>query len=55
MKTIIDKNTGLVLYCAEIFDLKNSEIAIDEIPTEPCLDDEKAIYWNFNTKTFEIK
>jgi len=25
MKTIIDKNTGLVLYCAEKFDLKENE------------------------------
>lgn len=55
MKTIIEKNTGLVLYCAEEFDLKSDEIAIDETPTEPCLDEDKAIYWNFNENKFEIK
>jgi hypothetical protein len=55
MKTIIDNNKGLVLYCAETFDLKNGELAIDEMPTEPCLDEDKAIYWNFNENKFEIK
>jgi hypothetical protein len=45
MKTIIDKNTGLVLYCAETFYLKENETAIDELPTQAPEDETKSIYW----------
>lgn len=55
MKTIIHKNTGLVHYCAESFDLKDDEIAIDALPTEPCEDETKAMYWDFTNEKFIIK
>jgi len=51
MKTIIDKNTGQVLYCSMIeVELLENEIAIDELLTEemenPHFDFEKRIFYN---------
>jgi hypothetical protein len=57
MKTIIDKNTGKVLYGTLIeFELIESEIAIDELLTEnmenPYFDFETKVFYN---KTEELK
>lgn len=52
MKTIIDKNTGQVLYATLIeFELIESEIAIDELLTENM----ENPYFDFETKTFYNK
>jgi len=52
MKTIIDKNTGKVLYCSMIeVELSENEIAIDELLTEEM----ENPYFDFNTKTFYNK
>jgi len=51
MKTIIDKNTGKVLFCSMIeVELLENEISIDELLTEemenPYFDFEKRIFYN---------
>lgn len=51
MKTIIDKNTGKVLYCSMVeVELLENEILIDELLTEemenPYFDFEKRIFYN---------
>lgn len=52
MKTIIDKNTGKVLYATVIeLELIENEIAIDELLTEVM----ENPYFNFETKTFYNK
>jgi hypothetical protein len=52
MKTIIDKNTGQVLYASIIeVDLSENEIAIDELLTEEM----ENAYFDFETKTFYNK
>jgi hypothetical protein len=52
MKTIIDKNTGQVLYASIIeVDLSENEIAIDELLTESL----ENPYFDFETKTFYNK
>ena len=49
MKTIIDKQSGKVLYCVtEIDSLKENEIAVDELLTE----DFVSAFYNFETKEF---
>jgi len=49
MKTIINKNTGQVLYCSlSDVDLAENEIAIDNLLTETMV----APYWNFKDKVF---
>ena len=55
MKTIIDKKTGLVIYCAKDFQLGDNEIAVDELPTLEYDQEKENIYWNFKTKQFYIK
>jgi len=52
MKTIIDKNTGQVLYCSMVeVELLENEISIDELLTEEM----ENPYFNFNSKTFYNK
>jgi hypothetical protein len=52
MKTIIDKNTGKVLYASIIeVDLSENEIAIDELLTEEM----ENPYFDFETKIFYNK
>jgi hypothetical protein len=52
MKTIIDKNTGKVLYCSMVeVELLENEITIDELLTEEM----ENPYFDFNTKTFYNK
>jgi len=52
MKTIIDKNTGKVLYCSMVeVELLENEITIDELLTEEM----ENPYFNFNSKTFYNK
>jgi hypothetical protein len=49
MKTIIDKNTGKVLYATAIeLELIENEIAIDELLTEVM----ENPFFNFETRTF---
>jgi hypothetical protein len=49
MKTIIDKQSGKVLYCVtEIDSLKENEIAVDELLNE----DFVSAFYNFDTKEF---
>jgi hypothetical protein len=49
MKTIIDKNTGQVLYASfNEVDLKENEIAIDNL----LQDNFVSAYWDFDTSTF---
>lgn len=49
MKTIIDKNTGQMLYCSAIeVDLQENEIAIDELLTEVF----ENPYFDFQTRSF---
>ena len=49
MKTIIDKNTGKVLYASIIeVELSENEIAIDELLTESF----ENPYFDFKTRTF---
>jgi len=49
MKTIIDKNTGKVLYATAIeLELIENEIAIDELLTEVM----ENPFFNFKTRTF---
>jgi len=55
MKTIIDKKTGFVIYCAETFELNDNEIAVDELPTLEYDQETQNIYWDFKTKQFYIK
>jgi hypothetical protein len=52
MKTIIDKNTGKVLYASIIeVDLLENEMLIDELLTEEM----ENPYFNFETRTFYNK
>lgn len=52
MKTIIDKNTGQVLYCSMVeVELLENEITIDELLTQEM----ENPYFDFNTKTFYNK
>lgn len=51
MKTIIDKNTGQVLYCRDDDPTEENEIAIDEFLTEVM----ENPYFNFLTRTFYDK
>jgi hypothetical protein len=52
MKTIINKNTGQVLYCSMVeVELLENEIAIEELLTEEM----ENPYFNFETKTFYNK
>ncbi len=52
MKTIIDKNTGKVLYATAIeLELIENEIAIDELLTEVS----ENPFFNFETRTFYNK
>jgi hypothetical protein len=48
MKTIIDKNTGKVLYCRVDEPTEENEIAIDDMLTEEM----ENPYFNFVTRTF---
>jgi hypothetical protein len=49
MKTIIDKNSGKVLYCVtEITTLQDNEIAVDELLTENFV----SAFYNFENKEF---
>jgi hypothetical protein len=49
MKTIIDSNTGKVLYATSIeTELQENEIEIDALLTESFVNP----YWNFDTQTF---
>jgi hypothetical protein len=49
MKTIIDKNSGKVLYCVtEITTLQDNEIAVDGLVTENFV----SAFYNFETKDF---
>ena len=49
MKTILDKNSGKVLYCVtEIKTLQDNEIAVDELVTENFIN----AYYNFENQTF---
>jgi hypothetical protein len=49
MKTIIDKQSGKVLYCVtEIDSLKENEIAVDELLSFGFVN----AFYNFETKTF---
>jgi hypothetical protein len=49
MKTIVDSNTGKVLYATSIdIDLKENEIAIDNL----LQDNFVSPYWNFANSTF---
>ena len=49
MKTIIDKNSGKLLYCViEITTLQDNEIAVDELVTENFV----SAFYNFETKEF---
>lgn len=52
MKTIIDKNTGKVLYCRFDEPTEPNEIAIDLLCT---IESENEIYYNFETKEFYVK
>lgn len=52
MKTVIDKNTGKVLYATIIdIDLLENEIIVDEL----VVDNFENPYFNFETKTFYNK
>jgi hypothetical protein len=51
MKTIIDKNTGKVLYCREDEPTLENEMAIDLLLTKP-IDNP---YYDFDTKNFYDK
>lgn len=52
MKTVIDKNTGKVLYATIIdIDLLENEIIVDEF----VVDNFENPYFNFETKTFYNK
>jgi hypothetical protein len=52
MKTIIDKNTGQMLYCSAIeVDLEENEIAIDELLTDAF----ENPYFDFQTRAFYNK
>ena len=52
MKTIIDKNTGKVLYASIVeVDLLENEMLIDELLTEEM----ENPYFNFETRTFYNK
>ena len=55
MNTIINKDSGLVLYCAETFDLKENEVAIDNLPALEYNSEIESLYYNFNTKEFYAK
>jgi len=55
MKTIINKETGLVLFCAKEFDLKDNEMAIDEICDLPYNSEIELQYWDFENKKFYVK
>jgi hypothetical protein len=49
MKTIINKNTGLLIYATAMdFELQENEIAIDELLSENFV----LPYFNFETRTF---
>jgi hypothetical protein len=49
MKTIIDSNTGKVLYCTSIeTELQENEIEIEALLTESFVNP----YWDFDTQTF---
>jgi len=49
MKTIIDSNTGKVLYATSIdIDLQSNEIAIDDLLQDNFINP----YWNFANSTF---
>jgi hypothetical protein len=49
MKTIIDKNSGKLLYAVlEVENLQSNELAIDELLTETFVNP----YFNFETRTF---
>ena len=51
MKTIIDKNSGKVLYCREDKPTLENEMAIDLLLTTPM----ENPYYDFETKTFYDK
>jgi len=52
MKTIIDKNTGQVLYCSMVeVELLENEISIDEL----LIEEMENPYFDFNSKTFYNK
>jgi len=52
MKTIINKNTGKVLYCSMVkVELLENEITIEELLTEEM----ENPYFDFETKTFYNK
>ena len=49
MKTIIDKNTGQVLYCSMVeVELLQNEMSIDELLTQEM----ENPYFDFETRTF---
>jgi hypothetical protein len=51
MKTIIDKNTGKVLYCRKDEPTLENEMAVDLLLTIPM----ENPYYDFNTQTFYDK
>lgn len=56
MVTIIDKNTGLVLFgTTELISLRENEMVIDAICDLEFNSETQSQYYNLNTQTFEIR
>jgi len=54
MKSIIHATTGNFQYCAEEFELKEDEIAIDALPQIPYNSETQYLQWDFENEIFQV-